>query len=478
MTLLRGPRTVTGLGAGLMAVMVAFVSVWLAFGGPHPFDRPYELKAIVESGSELHSRTPVRIAGVEVGKVMKVERGPGSLATVTMRIEQRGLPLHRDATVKVRPRIFLEGNFFIDLGPGTPSAPEMEDGGTIPLAQTSMPVQLDQVLSALRHSNRRDLLDTVRNLGDALDGGGSQALNGALPYMAPAFAQGAQAMEALRGQDEHDLSGAIAESQTVATALADRKGDLADAVTGLARTSVALAGRREQLARTIPELDALQREARPAFSALNGLFPTARQFVADVRPGIREAPATLRLANPVLAQLQGILGPTEIPALLRHGTPAIRSLARLQPHLRSLLRQLEPVTDCLREKLIPPASESIDDPPLTTGRPKLPVYRELLNGMVGQASGSQNFDGNGPALRYNAGFGDETFGTGFVPSAGEAVAGTTSEPLLGSRPRFTGQIPPYRGEVPCRTQKRVNLAAETGPAFGGVPQNFSDNQTP
>ena len=476
--MLRGPRTVTGLGAGLMAITIAVVSVWLAFGGPHPYDRPYELKMVVESASELHSRTPVRIAGVDVGKVKEVERGPGSLATVTMEIEQRGLPIHRDATAKVRPRIFLEGNFFVDLSPGTPSSPELKDGGTIPIAQTAIPVQLDQVLGALRHSNRRDLLDTVKNLGDALDDGGAQALNASLPFAAPAFVQGAQAMEALRGQEEHDLSGAIASSQRLMTALADREGDLADAVTGLARTSVALAGRREQLARSIPEFDALQREASPAFSALNELFPTARQLVAEARPGIRELPETLRIANPVLGQLQGLLSPAEVPALVRTGGPAIRALARLQPHLRALLTQLAPALDCVKDNVLPMLRDSVEDPPLTDGRPRLPIYRELLNGFVGQTSGSQNFDGNGPSLRYHSGFGDETFGTGFVPSVGEAVVGVTPEPLLGSRPRFTGQIPPYRADVPCRTQKVVDLRAETGPAFGGLPQSFAERGNP
>jgi phospholipid/cholesterol/gamma-HCH transport system substrate-binding protein len=476
--ILRGPDKVTPLGAGLMGFMVAIAAFWLAFGGPHPYHRKFELKAVVESGSELHSRTPVRIAGVDVGKVKKVERGPGSLAMVTMALEQRALPIHTDATLKIRPRIFLEGNFFLDLSPGTPSAPKMKKGGKIPLARTAMPVQLDQILSTLRRSNRRDLADTVKNLGQALDGGGAQALNASLPSWAPAFAQGSIAMESLRGQTEHDLSGAISASQTIATALADRKGQLADAVTGLARTSVALAGRREQLARSIPELDALETEARPAFAALNGLFPTARQFVADARPGIREAPATLRLANPVLGQLQGLLGPAELPALIRVGTPAIRSLARLQPHLRSLLAQVQPAVECVRDNVLPVLTDHVDDPPLTTGRPVLPIYRELLNGLVGQTSGSQDFDGNGPSLRYLAGFGDESFGTGFVPSVGSAVVGVTSEPLLGSRPRFTMQVPPYRGDVPCRTQKRVDLAAETGPAFGGLPQNFSKQGTP
>ena len=40
-----------------------------------------------------------------------------------MDIQQNGLPIHADATVDIRPRIFLEGNFYVDLKPGTPERP-------------------------------------------------------------------------------------------------------------------------------------------------------------------------------------------------------------------------------------------------------------------------------------------------------------------------------------------------------------------
>ena len=42
-------------------------------------------------------------------------------AVVTMAIQPNGLPIHADATVDIRPRLFLEGNFYVDLHPGTPS---------------------------------------------------------------------------------------------------------------------------------------------------------------------------------------------------------------------------------------------------------------------------------------------------------------------------------------------------------------------
>jgi phospholipid/cholesterol/gamma-HCH transport system substrate-binding protein len=459
-----GSREVTALKAGLMALMAMVVVIWLAFGGANPFDQRFELKMRVQSGSELHSRTPVRIAGVEVGKVKKVERGDGNEAIVTLRLDKHALPIHRDATAKVRPRIFLEGNFFVDLTQGTPSEPELESGDELPAHATAIPVQLDQVLTTLTRSTREELRAVVRNLGEALDGGGAEALNESLPYWQPAFARGAQAMEALRGRERHDLSRSVAASETLARALADRDDELAEGVTGLARTSTAFASRREQLAQSIPEFNQLLREAEPALGALNALFPTARAFVAEARPGIRELPATLRLANPLLAQLQGALSPPEIPALVRFGDPAIRALARLQPHLRELLRLLYPVTECVRHNVLPTLTAVIEDPPLTDGKPPLPVYRELLNGIVGQGSGSQNFDGNGPDLRYLSGWGDTIVRTGNVASAGgEPLVGVTNAPILGSRPRFTNQLPPVRTDQSCVSQDPPDLRADTGP---------------
>ena len=67
----------------------------------------------------------------------KVELDDGEGAKVTFTVDEDGLPLHEDATVTIRPRLFLEGNFFLDLRPGSPSAPDLADGGDIPVTQTA-----------------------------------------------------------------------------------------------------------------------------------------------------------------------------------------------------------------------------------------------------------------------------------------------------------------------------------------------------
>ena len=128
----RSPRDpgMSPFRAGLLALVVIGTLTYFGFTKANPFANPYELKATFATANNLKPKSPVRIAGVEVGKVLKVEpveSGKGA-AQVTMQVDDRGLPIKKDAELKIRPRIFLEGNFFVDLEPGSPSAGELADG--------------------------------------------------------------------------------------------------------------------------------------------------------------------------------------------------------------------------------------------------------------------------------------------------------------------------------------------------------------
>lgn len=154
-------RGMSRFTAGLIAVGLIAVAAFFAFSKNNPFSAPYKLTAVFETANNLKPNSPVRIAGVEVGKVKKVEALTGrdnGAARVEMEILEKGLPIHEDAELKVRPRVFLEGNFFIEIQPGSPSAPKVPDGGKpIPINQTSAPVQLGDILSALQSDTRSDL---------------------------------------------------------------------------------------------------------------------------------------------------------------------------------------------------------------------------------------------------------------------------------------------------------------------------------
>ncbi len=88
------PVTVGAIG---VAVILAFC--YWAFAKRIPFVEGFEVKAVVHSTNQLRKGSPVRIAGVDVGKVTSVE--PVDEATggarVKMEIQDKGLPIHEDA---------------------------------------------------------------------------------------------------------------------------------------------------------------------------------------------------------------------------------------------------------------------------------------------------------------------------------------------------------------------------------------------
>jgi phospholipid/cholesterol/gamma-HCH transport system substrate-binding protein len=450
---------VTNLRAGVLVIAAAAVAVYFAFGGPLPFSHQYTVDAVVQSANELHGGSPVRIAGVNVGKVTKVKPGPGTTALVELAIDDGGRPIHRDATLKIRPRLFLEGNFYVDLKPGSPSAPELGDGGTIPLAQTATPVQLDQVLSALNHNTRDSLRTLVEQAGGALARGGAKAIDASFGPAIPAYKGFAVLARSARGTRQGDLRSTIADTERIVRALNDKRDQLAALVSSFNVTAGALASRSAQLRASLRGLSATLDEAAPALTDVSASLPELQRFSAQVRPLLRRSPKTLDLAAPLLVQLNALLDRQELPALLTSARPAVSTLRALEAPLTELLGKVTPVTTCVRDHATPVLTAKLDDGAHSTG---LPAYKELLDGLVGLASASQNFDGNGPWVRYNGGYGEQLISTGRLPS-GDRLFGTSAAPLLGSRPRPPAQQPPFRPDVPCTSQDLPKLAASAAP---------------
>ena len=98
-------------------MLIVTIGPYLAFTKHVPFTSyGYELKATFSNGVNISKNSPVRIAGVEVGKVIGTERD-GNATEVRFTVDGAGRPIHTDAFAEIRPRIFLEGNFFIELDP-------------------------------------------------------------------------------------------------------------------------------------------------------------------------------------------------------------------------------------------------------------------------------------------------------------------------------------------------------------------------
>ena len=147
----------TPFQVGLIAIVVIVVAVFLAFAKDIPFTQPYQLKAVFENAPPIQKGQAVRSRAWTWARSRGSSLGGDSPAVeVTMKLDDEALPIHEDAEVKVRPRIFFEGNLFIDIRPGTPDS-RRPTATRFRLPQTSAPVQIDQVLGTLQTNTRKDL---------------------------------------------------------------------------------------------------------------------------------------------------------------------------------------------------------------------------------------------------------------------------------------------------------------------------------
>src|SRR4051795_13074254 len=228
--------------AGMVGIVVIALVTFFGFTRYNPLKHPFELKAAVRSANNLQRNSPVRIAGVNIGKVKKVEAIKGGGAIVTMEIEKPGLPIHKDAQLKIRPRIFLEGNFFVDIQPGTTSTPIFHSGDTVPVQQSSTPVQFGQLLTSLQSDTREDLQTLLREYAvKGLGNGGAQAYNRGLKYAPNALRNASIANEATLGQQPHDLSKLERGQQRLFHSLSANPVALKDLVVQLNTTALAFA---------------------------------------------------------------------------------------------------------------------------------------------------------------------------------------------------------------------------------------------
>src|SRR3954463_1323606 len=93
--------------------------LWLSFGGPIPLKpKGYRVQVAFPEATTLAQEADVRIAGVSVGKVRKldIDRGPNR-TLATLELDSAYAPLHGDAKAILRQKTLL-GETYVQLAPG------------------------------------------------------------------------------------------------------------------------------------------------------------------------------------------------------------------------------------------------------------------------------------------------------------------------------------------------------------------------
>jgi phospholipid/cholesterol/gamma-HCH transport system substrate-binding protein len=463
-------------------ILIFTLGPYLAFTKHVPFTGyGYELKATFANSANISVNSPVRIAGVDIGKVIETS-SDGETSTVTFTVEGKGRPIHADAYAQIRPRIFLEGNFFIDLDPGSPSAAEMDSGDTIPVSRTSITVQLDEILTALQSPVRADLSRLLEGFGDALtrepsageDEGfpaevqgrsGAEGISDAFLYGGSAGRYSAQVTNALLGTDPGDLARLIAASGRTFGALARREQDLEGLIVNLDVFTGALAAQSKNLATTVGRFAPTLRTARRSLVSLNRALPPLRAWAIEMRPAVEELPGWIAAGRPWLQQSRPLLSGKElggIARLLREATPGLAGAT--QAGKANTIPQINRISLCTTKVFVPTGNQVIEDQFSTGG----PSYREFFYALANFSGWGQNFDGNGYYARSQVGGGSQlvtgsnelgNLTTDKADWAHTITAPTGVQPQLGGRP-------PKKPNVRCHTQPVPNLNGPLGQVGG------------
>jgi phospholipid/cholesterol/gamma-HCH transport system substrate-binding protein len=159
--------------------------LWITFGGPTPFKaKPYEIKVPFTEAAQLAQQSDVRISGVSVGKVQSIGVAPnGRQSMATIDIDDKYAPLPKDTRALLRTKTLL-GETYVELTPGDRNGPKLQDGETLPNANVTESVQLDEIFRTFNPRTRAAFQEWMQNAAIAIQGRG-QDFSSAFGELAP-----------------------------------------------------------------------------------------------------------------------------------------------------------------------------------------------------------------------------------------------------------------------------------------------------
>lgn len=173
---------------GAVTVLVVVVAVFLAYNANNglPFVPTSQVNVQIASGSNLVRGNEVREGGFRIGVVEEISQEVlptgESIARLQLKLDQTVGEIPADTTIKIRPRSAL-GLKYVELTRGT-SDEKLADGGTIPISQTNVPVQFDDIFKIFDAPTREAAQDNLNIFGSGLAARGA-AINQLIGNLRP-----------------------------------------------------------------------------------------------------------------------------------------------------------------------------------------------------------------------------------------------------------------------------------------------------
>jgi virulence factor Mce-like protein len=354
-------------------VGLAVLGMVLAVLRPDPFTHRYSIWAKFDNVNGLGSiDRDIRIAGVNSGQIGEVRR-VGDDALVELEVND-DVVVHSDAQVALRPHTLFEGSAYVDLRPGSPSAPDIEAGATIPRERTRVYVSFDDALRVLNEPVREHLRKLLLSLPSATGGDAPEALQRTLKGAPELTHDLAPAAAALQGSSGTELQGAIGGMAQTIDELARRESSLRPLAERADRTLAALeVDGTGPLDRALAALPGPLETLRDRGAQIGGLIDRSGELATKLQPALVELAPALRDLRPILV---------EATPAIRRAVPLVDAIATVMrrataaaPGLERLLDILRPGQNILDRRVLPAM--------LRKSRLGQPTYLQLMSGFAG-----------------------------------------------------------------------------------------------
>jgi ABC-type transporter Mla subunit MlaD len=322
--------------------------LWVTFGGPTPFRaKPYEVKIPFNEATQLAEQSDVRISGVNIGKVQSIELAPNhKQALATVDIENQYAPIPEDTRAMLRTKTLL-GETYIELTPGSDKTKKLADGATLPEANITKSVQLDEIFRTFNPKTRAAFQAWMQEAAVAIDGQG-QNLSYAIGEFEPAFTEFERLFRTLSSQ-ELAVSQLFHNGATTFRALRGREGELANLIRNSNAVFTTTAKRNRDIEALFRAFPTFLDESRLTLHRLRGFSENADPLMKQLVPAAEQlSPTLISFAKLAPEARDFFKGLTKVNALAPTGLPAFRKIFRdeFPPLLRALdpfLRNLNPI---------------------------------------------------------------------------------------------------------------------------------------
>jgi len=286
----------------LTAALAFLILIAINISATHVFEDKVVYHAYLIDGKGVDSDTPVKISGIEAGRVSSLDITDSNKVHVEMFVYERFHERVRSNASATLNRLSMLGVAAIDISPGTVDSPVLEGGATIDIRET---LSVDQMMGAfaelLQQSEASDHATIVTNLAEVAEN--LKLITG-------------------RVRDGKGVAGKLLYDDDFGSRLASTL----DSLDGV------LASASDRLA----QMEPLLKESDELVSSLNSATAELPAVVSEVRDSAAEAKQVLTLLSREMESLPDFMVRADL--LLKDADELIETLERIWPVSSALQR--------------------------------------------------------------------------------------------------------------------------------------------